>query len=49
MILTVILMLAFLAALYGIWQWHATRSDPASYPSSSGFALFEQSLSANKI
>jgi hypothetical protein len=39
----------FVALLVGAWMWHAKRSDPASYASSSGFALFEESLSKNKL
>lgn len=45
----VVLGVIFVLMLAAIWMWHARRSDPASYASSSGFAKFEESLSQNKL
>ncbi len=49
MIQNLLLGALLLAMLYGVWMWHAKRSDPASYASSSGFAIFENTLNENKV
>lgn len=39
----------FVLMLAAVWMWHARRSDPANYASSSGFAKFEEALLQTKL